>query len=541
MLICKRQIDAVSLFLQMVLLHERMEEKMKQFVITEKEPCIFHNKTFSCIGTGRMDLALHKEYADQLRLVQKKIGFDYIRGHGLFCRDMAVYQELKMSDGTIKEEYNFTYLDQVMDLYQDLSIRPFLELGFMPEKMASGEETVFYWKGNITPPADYGKWERLVQATLRHLIDRYGEKEVLTWPIEVWNEPNLESFWKDADMQEYFHLYEVTVNAVKEVNSALQVGGPAICGVDDVRWLREFLDFVKAGRLPLDFVTRHHYTSYVPDRCGHYGYIELHDPEDAFGVLEKSREIVDGYEEYAGMDIHITEYNTSYIPNAPIHDTCYNAAYVAHMLSRLGDCHASYSYWTFGDVFEEFGVPFTPFHGGFGLVANGCIPKPTFWTFVFYKKLDGLCIHRSEEGLFVKRDDGSYYGVVWNPDHDLQGTSLEVDYAIQLPADCKDTEFCLIRQIVDEEHGNPLKTWHELGEPANPTREEVELLREMARPELVSEQIFVEDGCAKLHVCVKANGVQALELRPVKRQQDTGYDYERTVTQRVAANREKEL
>jgi len=94
---------------------------------------------------------------------------------------------------------------------------------------------------------------------------------------------------------------------------------------------------------------------------------------------------VDSYEEFAGKDIHITEYNTSYIPNAPVHDTCYNAAYVAQMLSRLGDCHTSYSYWTFGDVFEELGVPFTPFHGGFGLVANGCIPKPTFWTFAFYK------------------------------------------------------------------------------------------------------------------------------------------------------------
>ena len=91
---------------------------MEQYVIGEKET-IFHNKAFSCIGTGRMDLALHKEYGDQLKLVQEKIGFDYIRGHGLFCRDMAIYQETKMPDGTVKEEYNFTYLDQVMDLYQD--------------------------------------------------------------------------------------------------------------------------------------------------------------------------------------------------------------------------------------------------------------------------------------------------------------------------------------------------------------------------------------------------------------------------------------
>ena len=514
---------------------------MKKYEITGEEAVAFHNRTFSCIGTGRMDLALHQEYVNQLRLVQEEIGFDYIRGHGLFCRDMGIYQELSMPDGTVKEEYNFTYLDQVMDLYQDLSIRPFLELGFMPEKMASGEDTVFYWKGNITPPADYDKWVRLVQNTLRHLMKRYGAEEVLTWPVEVWNEPNLETFWKDANMKEYFHLYEVTAKAVKEVHPEMKVGGPAICGVDDVRWLREFLDYVKKEELPLDFVTRHHYTSYVPDRCGHYGYVELHNPEDAFGVLEKSREIVDSYPEFMGKDIHITEYNTSYIPNAPIHDTCYNAAYVAHMLSRLGDCHASYSYWTFGDVFEEFGVPFTPFHGGFGLVANGCIPKPTFWTFAFYKKLDGDCVHRSEDFLIVRRADGSYYGVVWNPDHDGSGSTMESQYCIHLPENCEDKEFCLIRRTVDEEHGNPLKTWHELGEPANPTREEMDLLRLVASPEITSDTVLVESKCLNIKVALKSNGIQSFELRPVDRHQDTGYDYERTISQRMAKNAEKEL
>ena len=76
------------------------------------------------------------------------------------------------------------------------------------------------------------------------------------------------------------------------------------------------------------------------------------------------------------------------------------------MLSRLGDRHESYSYWTFGDLFEEFGVPFTPFHGGFGLVANGLIKKPTFYTFAFYKKLQGECLLRSEDAIVVKWENG---------------------------------------------------------------------------------------------------------------------------------------
>lgn len=498
---------------------------MSYYYVSKENEQPFFNHAHECIGTGRMDLALHKEYIDQLRLVQEKIGFEYIRGHGLFCKDMAIYQEMTLVDGTVVEEYNFTYLDQVMDTYQELGLRPFLELGFMPEKMASGNDTVFYWRGNITPPADYNKWARLVQATLRHLMTRYGEEEVLTWPIEVWNEPNLASFWKDADMNEYFQLYKVTVRAVKEVHEGFCVGGPAICGVDDERWLREFLDYVKDNRLPLDMVTRHHYTSYVPDWEGHYGYIELHEPSYAFGELERSRDIVDEYEEFRGMDIHITEFNTSYIPNAPIHDTTLNASYVAHMLSRLGDKHASYSYWTFGDVFEEKGVPFTPFHGGFGLVANGCIPKPTFWTFSFFKELKGKCIHRAEEIIVMLCDDGSYYGVAWNVTEEgsLQEKATTIELA--LPEAAEGDEYLIVTRKVDERHGNPLRSWHEMGEPATPTREQQQLLRDIALPQITTINKAVWENKLPIEISFAGNGVASFCVSKVHRQCDAGYHW----------------
>ena len=160
----------------------------------------FHNNVDYCIGTGRMGLALQKEYQDQLELVQKEIGFSHIRGHGLFSDDMAIYQEYTDSEGKTHAEYNFTYLDRVMDAYQRLGLEPFLELGFMPEKLASGEQTVFYWKGNVTPPGSWNAWCDLTEQTLRHLMERYGAEKVVTWPIEVWNEPNLPGFWKDADI-----------------------------------------------------------------------------------------------------------------------------------------------------------------------------------------------------------------------------------------------------------------------------------------------------------------------------------------------------
>ena len=482
----------------------------------------FNNRTDFCVGTGRMGLALQQEYQEQLKLVQEEIGFRYIRGHGLFSDDMAIYQEYEDPTGNRKAEYNFTYLDMVMDSYRKLGLRPFLELGFMPGKMASGDQTVFYWKGNTTPPQNYDMWCELVIKTLEHLMKRYGGEEVVCWPVEVWNEPNLPAFWKDADMEEYFKLFQRTFEAVKGLDSRFRVGGPAICGVQDELWIRSFLEFCRREQITPDFITRHHYNTELPEKAGHYGYAELNDPEEGFRNLQATRDIVDSFEEYRGLEIHITEFNTSYIPNCPLHDTNQNAAYIARQLSRLGDMNESYSYWTFGDVFEEQGVPYTPFHGGFGLVANGGIPKPTFWTFKFFKDLRGECVHRSDDMVILRREDGGYCGVAWNDSVARSGRTLEI--CLTVPG-CISSEYCLVTKTVDEDTCNPLRLWHDMGEPSSLTGEQKRLLQDCARPFISSSRVTAAEGRLQIELAVKENGLVYFELQRAEIKNDRGYDY----------------
>lgn len=485
---------------------------------------VFHNAVDFCVGTGRLGLALDKEYLDQLKMVQDVIGFKHIRGHGLFCDDVAIYQEYE-EDGKLKVEYNFTYIDRIFDSYIELNIRPFLELGFMPKKMASGSQTIFYWKGNTTPPKEYSKWCDMVTAFLTHLLERYGE-EVLEWPIEVWNEPNLPGFWEKADMKEYFFLFKETFNAIKALNPKFTVGGPAICGVNDETWIREFMQFVKDNGLKIDFVTRHHYTIEFPERAGHYDYSKLMKAEDGFNNLQTTRDIIDSFEEYKGLPIHITEFSSSYTPKGVIHDTNLNAAWLAQQLSRLGDMNESYSYWTFGDVFEEQGVPFTPFHGGFGLVANGCIPKPTFWTFAFYKELKEKtkkAIYRDDNMIIVEKPDGGYAGVVWNI-AETDGLEWKLNF------DVEKGEYVIVQKTVDEMTCNPLKTWHNIGEPANLKKDQLELIKSAANPSVRTKRATAEGDKLVYDCKVKSNGVVYFEITKINPTCDRGYDYERVIS-----------
>lgn len=498
-----------------------MEIITKEYKINRDREILFHNRADYCVGTGRMGLALQEAYQKQLELVQKHIGFSHIRGHGLFSDDMAIYQEYEDESGERKTEYNFTYLDMVMDRYLEKGLRPFLELGFMPEKMASGSQTVFYWKGNVTPPRSYQDWRMLVQVTLRHLMERYGEEEVTSWPVEVWNEPNLSGFWENADMEEYFRLFYETFQAVKMTDERFKVGGPAICGVDDQVWLRKFLEFCEEKKVVPDFITRHHYMFDKPEMKGHYSYGKLRNPQTAMEELEVSENIIKSFPAYSHLPMHITEFNTSYSPDSPVHDTIVNAAYVAGLLAKMGDTCESYSYWTFGDIFEEKGVAFTPFHGGFGLVANGLIPKPTFWTFAFFKKLQGKCIHRSDELLVMEKSQESYCGAAWNLCLDEEKV-LKID--MEIPArDGK--EYCLLTKTVDQNHGNPLQVWHDLGEPPYPSKEQAELLQECARPWVQSRVISSHGDSLSVQLTLEPSAVVYFELTEVHLNSDRGYQY----------------
>ena len=482
----------------------------------------FNNYVDYCVGTGRLGLALTEEYLKELEFVQENIGFSYIRGHGLFSDDVSIYHEYE-EGGVTKVEYNYTYIDRIIDAYIRLGIRPYLELGFMPGKLASGTQTIFYWKGNTTPPKDYKLWTDMVVALLKHLIGRYGE-EVYTWPIEVWNEPNLPGFWFKADMEEYFKLFKETFLAIKDLDGRFTVGGPAICGVKDAEWTKAFLEFCKKENIRPDRITRHHYCVEFPERIGHYDYSKLEDSEFRFANLQSTRDIVDSYDEFKGTPIHLTEFSTSYTPKGVIHDTNINAAYLARQLSRLGDVNDAYSYWTFGDVFEEQGVPDSLFHGGFGMVAAGNIPKPSFWTFCFYKQLKLFsenCVYRDDDAVITKSDKG-YAGILWNIDGD--------DAVRELAFSLDNGEYTLITKTVDETCCNPLKVWHDMGEPAYPSKDETDLIRSSAYPLVQSDVVKSVSGSADAAITVKKNGVVYFTITERNLTPDRGYDYEKAVS-----------
>jgi len=450
-----------------------------------------------CVGAGRAAEGLRADWQQQLAFVRKECGFRYIRMHGLLSDDMAVYSE----DNHGNPQYNFMYVDVLFDFLNSIGMKPFVELGFMPSRLASGNKTIFWWRGSVTPPKDYDKWAGLVQHLVEHFTERYGADEVRTWYFEVWNEPNLGGFWAGSQ-QDYFKLYSYSARAIKGVDPAYRVGGPATAGA---AWEPELIAYCQREHVPLDFISTHAYgvKQGFLDEYGNTGTVLDKNPMSLSGdVLQSRREIAASA--MPGLELHYTEWSASYTPADPIHDSYIEAPYVLQKLRQVGDAANSMSYWVFTDIFEEPGPRFTPFHGGFGMLTIQGINKPVFYAYRFLNQLGNIELANTDPSSRVCKDSlGNIQALVWDftITQPVDSVNNQDYYIRDLPARSKGRLKIAIDQVPAGRYAleiyktgyrcnDAYSTYLSLGRPAQLNRAEVEQIKEQNTGAPLSSEII---------------------------------------------------
>jgi xylan 1,4-beta-xylosidase len=486
-----------------------------------------------CVGGGRTAEALRAQFQRHLEMVQRDMPFSYLRMHGIFHEDMMVYRE-----NAGHPVFNWQYVDMVYDHWLSVGIRPFVELSFMPYDLASGNETMFWWKGNITPPRNWSRWELLVRQFLDHVIERYGLEEVRRWYFEVWNEPNLEVFWKNADFPAYVDLYERTARVIKNVDTGLRVGGPASSGAGEAAgeapWGRPFLLECQRRQLPIDFFSTHPYpTIHTVDLAGQ-GDMTWDGP-DRLGVDLRGVDSLLGAAPFAALERHFTEWSSSPSPRDPVHDTAFMAPFIVrnNWLARgLAD---SLVFWAVSDIFEETRLGDEPFHGGFGLLNAQSLKKPAYHGYWFLSRLGPEELVSGESFAATRRKDGTLAILVWNYRH-YRSDSSEALLALARAPGEPDTgevydlfepggaeQFSLrvsglgrsvqLRTTrFDRGHGSVYDAWVAMKAPAHIMPADLEVLKSLMEPEVRFECVEVRGGSLECSVAVEPHGVTLLEV-----------------------------
>jgi xylan 1,4-beta-xylosidase len=475
-------------------------------------------------GSGRAILSLRQSYREDLHTVKAVTDFDAVRFHGIFMDDVGLYDPnaTTQNPGQAAQKaqpgqspYNFSYVDQIYDGLLDNHIRPFVELSFMPKKMASDPAALhaFWYKQNVSPPKDYALWDAMITAFTQHLIDRYGIEEVSKWRFEVWNEPNLD-FWAGKPKQPtYFELYDHTALAIKKVSNRLLIGGPSTA---QAAWAAAFLEHCKQNNIPVDFVSSHVYAN---DTAKDVFGTDEQIPRDKM-VCRAVRKVHDeiAASPFPNTPLIFSEYNASYANEPDVTDTIYMGPWLAGTISQCDGLTEAMSYWSFSDVFEEQGVIKTPFYGGFGLVAEDGIPKPALNAFAMLHELGNRRIKLdSDSALATRRSDGAIAIALWNyappvgtgaaytPPPATIGPSKT--FIVKLAGVSPNAPVRLWR--LDADHGNVNKTYDAMGRPAFPTRAQIAQLRAAGRP-FPPQNLALTNGA--LSITVPPQGLVLIKL-----------------------------
>jgi xylan 1,4-beta-xylosidase len=431
-------------------------------------------------GSGRAILSLRESYRADLRDVKRATKFDYIRFHAIFHDEVGVYDEAKNGAPI----YNLSYVDQIYDGLLANGIRPYVELGFMPKKLAADlMPHAFWYKPYPSPPKDWDRWNELVEQFTRHLVARYGISEVARWYFEVWNEPNID-FWTGVPKEStYYHLYDVSARAVKRVDPRIRVGGPATA---QAAWVDRFIKHCIENNVPVDFVSTHVYANDTAKNV--FGTDEV-IPRDQM-VYRAVMKVRDQVKSSARPDLPIifSEYNASYFNEVEVTDSPFMGPWLANTIRQCDGLVDVMSYWAFSDVFEEQGVVKRPYYGGFGLMAAGNIPKAAYNAFALLHRLGTLRLEsKSDTALITKNADGSLAIAIWNyaPPGPAQDTGPMRDFTLSLKG--FPTVSTAWVSVVDRDHGSSLTAWEGMGKPDFPSMQQQEQLRtagRLAPPEL---------------------------------------------------------
>ncbi len=481
----------------------------------------FWEQTF---GSGRAILSLRQSYRDDLRTVKQATGFKEIRFHGILMDEVGLYDPdrrtknpgLAAQTANDASVYNFSYIDEIYDGLLAEGVRPYVELSFMPTKMAANPALTqsFFYHPVVSPPKDYALWDGMMKAFAQHLVARYGLDEVATWKFEVWNEPNLDFWGGNPRQATYFELYDHTARALKAVSPRLQVGGPSTA---QAAWVTPFLAHLKAENVPVDFVSTHVYAN---DRA-----------QDVFGTDENIpretmvyRSVKKVHEEIAAspfpnLPLIFSEYNASYSNEPNVTDTAYIGPWLANTIRLCDGLVSDMAYWDFSDVFEEQGVVRSPFYGGFGLIAADEIPKAPLNVFRALHKLGDRRLALTSGSALATETPKQLEIALWNY-APPSGTGPE--YTPPDPAKQSERSFNLDFQHVpanatveifrvDPTHGNAVAAFNAMGRPPGDlTREQVAKLQAagaMAPP----ETLHLHNG--KLQLSVPTHGLAVLLIR----------------------------
>lgn len=304
------------------------------------------------------------------------------------------------ADEEKEESYNFKATDNYLTAIKNAGSEIFYRLG---ESIDHYEKQLF-----VLPPKNYLKWAKICEHIILHY--NYGWANGFHFDIkywEIWNEPDNKRMWTGTH-DEFFELYRVTANYLKEKFPALKIGGYAASGFyvknrkapsewfkTLVPYMHDFFKYITSEKTkaPMDFFSWHCYAEHPKEVSLHAAFakelLEEYGLKDCESILDEYNTF-DSLGEYPGNKI----------------------SYAAEVAATLIEAQKSLL-----DMLMYYDMRFIRMNGVLKVVDyTDIVPLPAYWVFEFFGKLYSLGgeaeTETSDESAYVLAACGKDEGAV---------------------------------------------------------------------------------------------------------------------------------
>jgi len=453
-------------------------------------------------------------------------------------------------DAQGKPIYNWTVIDRIFDTYLARGVRPYLQIGFMPQALSLQPEPYQHeWRPGLKydvisagwafPPKDYAKWSELVYQWTMHCLERYGRSEVEHWYFEVWNEPNGPAYWRSSP-EEFSKLHDYAIAAVRRALPTARVGGPDVAGHGG-KFMDGFLQHIVSGKnyatgetgTPTDFLSFHAKGSPV--------FVDGHV---RMGLATQLREIDTGFARIAAIPelkakpIIIGESDPEGCaacqgPQMGYRNGTMYSSYTAAVFPRKLDLAAKHGVNLEGALTWAFEFEDQSYFAGFRALATNGIDLPVLNVFRMFSRMGGhrLAARSSAEiplesvlkdgvrnqpdvAARASLEDSRLSILVWHyHDDDLRGPDAAVAINVTgLPTTADRARLTHYR--IDDQHSNAYAEWKRMGSPIAPNGDQYAQLVRAGQLTTLGppESVAVKEGGVALKFSLPRQGVSLLVL-----------------------------
>lgn len=437
--------------------------------------------------------------------------------------------------GTPNQSYDWTELDEILDLITEANLKLIFEIMMVPHP----------YFNNWYDRQKLDAWNKLCYDLIRHLQKRYGKEKVRSWYFESTNEPDGGHWWPYGPL-EFLYYYDATAAGIKRADPELRFGGPG-----NSRGLNTIYEvFIQHVYDDFNFYTQDY--GVVAD------FITWHRKDTPHDMIEIENELNRYLKRKKFRDnpqlIHTPIGNDEADPLAgwgrPFwwRPSPWYGAFVAQSI----DLHNQFfidslkqDYFVLsndnafmGDWYRRTHVArFIPGDNSImqkrsstsgGSWARGTDERPETESFYLIKKQDmtvmsllalqgnkrflpSVLEKDSTAGVIVSKNDlGEYFILTYNKpeievDRNKQNKVAPKKEAIRYQSQSKSLniklnavpkgQYTILQYKIDEKHGNPYKTWQELGSPEDPSTQEILKIQATEDPALIrNENINIRDA-----------------------------------------------